>query len=120
VDVPVDIKGETTSIPENFFSNLRIIQVIFPTSKAYPISFDEKGIIKRATLYMNKTQDNKMAGTTKLFWPQEGQYPPIFYWEYMDGSQGQLPLPINSVPIISVYPKSEIVQIEMTTYVAHP
>jgi hypothetical protein len=61
---------------------------------------------------MKKTEDNRLVGTAKLFWPLEGQYVPIFHWEFNDGSQFQLPIPVNSNAMINVYPKSEIAQIE--------
>jgi hypothetical protein len=106
VDEPVDISAVATIKPE-LFSNVRTIVISFDAAQSYLPNSDDSGMIKEPVIYLNKTQNNRMIGATKIFWPIEGKYRANFGVELIDGI---LPTE-HSVYIITVYPKSEVAQI---------
>jgi len=100
VDEPVDISA-IAIINQSLFSEMRNIVIGFNAAHAYPQTSEE-----RPGMDLIKTQDNKMTGTTKVFWPIEGKYHANISLEFMHGH----PRSTNTVDLITVYPKSEVAQ----------
>lgn len=112
VDDPVDVFGLAIIQPEHF-PTLRAISISLESSRSYPPAFRENGLPKVPSFILDKTQDNKMIGTRKVFWPLEGKYKAKFYLEFENHPlfknatlEGK-----NEIDLITVYPKSETTQI---------
>ncbi|MGB5099816.1 MAG: hypothetical protein WBN94_04375, partial [Methanothrix sp.] len=66
------------------------------------------------------TQDNKMFGTVKVFWPLEGRYRATFHLEFQNHPifENKKIQSQNNVDLITVYPKSETAQITTNKAIA--
>lgn len=103
VDEPVDISAVATINPD-LFPNVRNIVIGFDAAYAYPP--ESEGV---PGMDLTKTQDNKMVGTTKIFWPIEGRYKADCGIELTGG----IKVPTaHSVDIFTVNPKSVLVSME--------
>ncbi len=103
VDEPVDISAVATINPE-LFPNVRNITVGFDAAYAYPPGSEE-----RPGMDLTKTQDNRMVGTTKIFWPIEGKYKVDYGVELMGGIKFPT---AHTIDIFTVNPKSVTVSME--------
>ena len=111
-DEPVDVSGLAIIQPEHF-PTLRSIQIAFESARSYPPAFNENGLPEVPGFFLNSSENNKMKGIKKMFWPLEGKYRANFLLEFENHPilkntkmQGK-----NDVDLITVYPKSETAQI---------
>ena len=104
VDDPVDISVIATIDPETF-SGVNAMTIGFDAAYAYP-----PGSNDRPGMDLTRTQDNRMAGNTKIYWPIEGKYHANIYWEILHNGVPNI-MSNRTVDIITVYPKFEGAQI---------
>lgn len=83
---------------------MRNITVGFDAAYAYPSGSEEIPGID-----LTKTQDNRMVGTTKIFWPIEGKYKVDYGVELVDGAKFTT---AHTVDIFTVNPKSVTVSMQ--------
>jgi len=112
VDEPVNVSGFAIIKPE-YFPTLRTILVSFGSARAYPITLQENGLIESAKLELNKSQNNRLTGSSKMCWPLEGKYKATFIAEFENDPilKNEQITSTNEFDLITVYPKSEIAQI---------
>jgi hypothetical protein len=102
----VDVSGISTIAP----SDMKVVAIFFDNAQAYPTTLDENGVIKSGILYLNRAQDNKFVGATKISWPAEGRYNARFQMEFDDGTVSKRI--IHDTAVFTVYPKSVAIQTE--------
>lgn len=115
---PVTI--DSTAIMDYAYSTLDHISIFFQNSLAYPISYENNGIIPRqGTLNFqnpyhfegtgNVISNISVGSYTQVIWPIEGDYTPIIGVFFTDGTNKTY---IGNDVVIHVYPAQQLTQID--------
>ena len=113
VDEKVEIYGNATLREE--YPNVDSITIHIENAMKYPI--DDRTLEESPDLFLDRVADNIFIGNTTSVWTMEGTYRP--YWLLIGYENATLKGPIGPLTkanlvqgvLITVYPKSQFVQI---------